>query len=146
MKGEKLTEPVVKKRETTTRVKTQGPLMETARERTQAPSKAEATKWKKERWRHKKKKKRKKKKVKHRKRRWWKKFNEIIISLFMMRMKKGEKEKESRRRARRPKARETSGKFGKWLLLFLILGQNWQRRSRRTTKNGGGDKKFNKKC
>ena len=73
-------------------------------------------KWKKE--------KRKKKKKKHRNRRWWKMCKEIIISLFMMRMKKGEKEKESRERARRPKARQTLGKFRK-LFFLLILVQSW---------------------
>ena len=29
------------------------------------------------------------------------------------------------RRERRPKARQTLGKFGKWLSLILLLEQNW---------------------
>ena len=38
--------------------------------------------------------------------------------------KEKEKEKESRKGARRPKARQALVKFGKWLFLFLIVGQN----------------------
>ena len=67
----------------------------------------------------------KKENNKYKERKWWKKCKEIKRSLFMMRMKKGEKEKESSRRARRPKARQTLGQFGKWLFLFVLLGQNW---------------------
>ena len=40
--------------------------------------------------------------------------------------KEDKKEKWSRKRARRPKARHALGKFGKWLFLLLILGQNWR--------------------
>ena len=54
-----------------------------------------------------------------------------------------EKEKESRKGARRPKARQALGKFGKWLFLFLIVGQNWLSVSAAaegtTEKDGGSD-------
>ena len=70
--------------------------------------------------------KKKKKKVNHRERRWWKNFTELIVSrLYVMRVKKGRNEKESKRSERRTKARQTLEKFGKWLFLLLILGQNW---------------------
>ena len=38
---------------------------------------------------------------------------------------KSMKEKESKRSERRPKARQTLGKFGKWLFSLLLLVQNW---------------------
>ena len=43
----------------------------------------------------------------------------------MISMKKGRKEKERKRSERRPKARQNFEKFGKWLFILLILGQNW---------------------
>ena len=43
----------------------------------------------------------------------------------MMRMKREKKEKENERSGRRPKARQTWWKIGKWLFVLLILGQNW---------------------
>ena len=42
-----------------------------------------------------------------------------------MRRKEDEKEKERRKREGRPKARQTLGKFGRWLFLLLLQGQNW---------------------
>ena len=71
-------------------------MKNTARERTQAPLRAEAIrriggefrkKHKEEKWKKKKKKKRKKEKVKHRKRIWWKKCKESSASLFTLRRK-----------------------------------------------------------
>ena len=60
-----------------------------------------------------------------------------------MRMKKDEKEEESRRSVRRPKARQTLGKLGKWLFLILVLVQHWLSVSAAAEgpqrKNGGSD-------
>ena len=40
-------------------------------------------------------------------------------------MKRGKQKKDSKHSERRPEARQALEKFGKWLLLFLIMGQNW---------------------
>ena len=86
----------------------------------------QAERWRiQEKWKEEKRRKREKKTVKHRNRKWWKKCKELIISLHLMRMKKGRKEKENKRSERLSKARQTLWKFGKWLFLLLILGQNW---------------------
>ena len=71
---------------------------------------------KEEKWK-KKKTNKKKKKVKYRRK-------ERIVSLFTERIKKKKKEKEGRKRNRRPRARQVLGKAGRWLFLFLLLGQN----------------------
>ena len=42
-----------------------------------------------------------------------------------MGMKKDQKKKEHKKSEGRPKARQALGMFGKWLFLFLIVGQNW---------------------
>ena len=87
----------------------------------------------------------KKKKVKYRKVKWWKTCEELIMSLSLMGRKRGTKEKESKNGERRPKARPALVKFGKWLFLFLIVGQNWLSVSaaaegpqRRTDENAAG--------
>ena len=53
--------------------------------------------------------------------------------------------KKGRRSDRRPRARHVLAKSGRWLFLFVPLGQNWlcvnQRRSRRTTGKNGDDGK-----
>ena len=46
-------------------------------------------------------------------------------SLFTMRRKEDEKGKKSMKIVRCPKARQTLGKWEKWLFLFLIMEQNW---------------------
>ena len=48
-----------------------------------------------------------------------------IVSLFTAEMKEEKKEKEDRKRNRRPKARQVLVNFGRWLLLVLLVGQNW---------------------
>ena len=50
---------------------------------------------------------------------------ELIISLSLMGMKKGQKKKEGKKGEGRPRARQVLEKFGKWLFLFPIVGQNW---------------------
>ena len=72
-----------------------------------------------------KKKKRKKVKVHDRKVTWWKKCKELIIRLSLMGMKKGQKKKEGKQAEGRTTARQVSEKLGKWLFLFLFVGQNW---------------------
>ena len=48
-----------------------------------------------------------------------------IVSLFTAGMKEEKKEKEDRKRNRRPKARQVLVNFGRWLLLVLLVEQNW---------------------
>ena len=48
-----------------------------------------------------------------------------MASLFTMKKKEDEKEKESRKTAGRFKARQNLGKFGRWLLFLLPVGQSW---------------------
>ena len=61
--------------------------------------------------------------MKHRRRSWWTKCKERIVLSFTARIKEEKIEKEGQKKNRR---RETSpGKAGRWLFLFLLLGQNW---------------------
>ena len=69
---------------------------------------------------------------------------ELIKSLSLMGVKEGKWEEESKLgNKRRPKAMQTLGKFGKWLFLLLIVGQNWLSVSAAAEgpqrKNGGSD-------
>ena len=50
----------------------------------------------------------------------------LITSLSLMGVKKGQKEEIRQKKGEgRPKARQVWEKFGKWLFLFLIVGQSW---------------------
>ena len=67
----------------------------------------------------------KKKKVKYRGKSLWKKCKERIANYFMTERKEEDVEMEGRKSDRCPKARHALGKSGRWLLLSLLLGQNW---------------------
>ena len=53
------------------------------------------------------------------------KCKELIISPSLMGMEKGQKKKECKKGDGRPQARQVLGKFGTWLVLFMVVGQNW---------------------
>ena len=67
----------------------------------------------------------KKKKLKYRKVKWWKKRKEHKENLSLTGMMRGQKKQEGSKGERSPEARPALEKFGKWLFLLLVTGQNF---------------------
>ena len=78
-------------------------------------------------WKKRRKKNRMKKKAKCKKStrtRWWSKIRKSFVSAFTRKRKEEEEEKKCRSKARYPKERQGLGRWGRWLLLLLLLGQS----------------------
>ena len=69
----------------------------------------------------------KKEKAKYRRSSWWKwkQFKERIASFLAVKFGRDGKEEKGRKSDKRTRTGQVLGESGRWLFLFVLLGQNW---------------------